>query len=307
MLLNLPHFEYFSCQTVQEACSLLSSCKGEARVFAGGTDLLVKMKQRRLTPRYLVNIKKIPGLDYIRYDENDGVRIGALATVESLARSSVIMQEFSVLGQAAGVLGTPHVRALATLGGNLCNASPAAECAPALLTLEATGKIVGPQGERVVPLNLFFEGPSKSVLLTDEILTEIRIPKLPPHTSGVHLKYGSRRVDIAIVGVSILMTLDGQKCRDAKIALSSVGPTPFRAKRAEAVLKGETLGPDNKDAVEQAARTASDESIPIDDLRGRADYRKQLVEMVVRDGIQRLISGTAAQKTGSRSPSEKLN
>jgi len=300
MLLGLPDFEYFSCNTVEDACKLLSTLDSETRVFAGGTDLLVKMKHRKITPRNLVNIKKIPNLDYIHYDDSNGLQIGALTTVESLANSSVVIKKFPVLGEAASLLGTPHVRALATIGGNLCNASPAAECAPALLVMGATVKIAGPNGERIVPLESFFTGPGQSVIKTGELLTEIQVPVLPPHTGGVHLKYGSRRVDIAIAGVSILMTVDGQQCQDIKIALSAVGPTPFRAKKAEAVLRGKILTMGKEDVILKAAKAASEESSPIDDIRGKADYRRHLVEVIVADGIQRLVSEMITRKASSK-------
>jgi len=301
MLLGLPSFEYFSCKTVEEACSLLSTYDDEAQVFAGGTDLLVKMKHRKATPRILVNIKKIPNLDYIRYDEGDGLKIGALATIESLAGSSVLTKSFSGLREAASVLGTPHVRSLATLGGNLCNASPAAECAPALLVMDAKVKIVGREGEeRIVPLESFFTGPGKTVLKRNEIITEIQVPDPPPRTGGLHLKFGSRRVDIAVAGVSILMTVDGEQCQDVKIALSAVGPTPFRAKKAEAVLRGEMLSVEKGDLIAEAAKIASEESSPIDDMRGRADHRRHLVEVMVADGMRRLISEMITRKAGSK-------
>lgn len=291
MLLNLPEFEYLSCETVEEACSLLSASNGDARVFAGGTDMLVKMKLRRATPRKLINIKKIRSLDYIDYDEADGLRIGALTTVDSLARSTVVMRQFPVLGQAAGVLGTPHIRNLATLGGNLCNASPAAECAPALITMGAEARLSGLKGERMVPLEEFFTGPGRSVVLSDELLTEIRIPRLPAETSGVHLKYGSRRVDVAVAGVSVLVTFDGEQCTDVKIVLSSVGPTPLRAKEAESIIRGEVLNEKKKELIDRAARAASAGSRPIDDIRGSAGERRDIIESLVREAFNRLTLG----------------
>jgi CO/xanthine dehydrogenase FAD-binding subunit len=197
-------------------------------------------------------------------------------------------------------LGTPHVRALATLGGNLCNVSPAEECAPALLAMGAQVKIYGPEGERIVPLESFFTGPGKTVLKTGDILNEIQVPGLPPCTGGLHLKYGSRRVDIAVAGVSILMTVDGQLCKDVKIALGAVGPTPFRAKNSEAVLRGETLNADTGDLVSRSAKIASEESSPIDDMRGKADYRRHLVEVMVANGVNRLISELITQKAGAQ-------
>lgn len=306
MLLTLPEFDFVSCKNIEEACSLLSTYRGEAQVYAGGTDLLVKMKHRRIVPRHLINIKKIPGLDFIRYDES-GLKIGALTPVDSLANSSVVMQKFPSLGQAANVLGTPHVRSLATIGGNVCNASPAAECAPALLNMEASAKIVGPAGERLVRFEGFFTGPGMSILQDDEILTEIQIPNLPPRTGGLHLKYGSRRVDVAIVGVNVLMTLDGQNCQDVKIALSAVGPTPFRARKAEDVLRGETLGRGKNSLVEKAAEIAAEESTPISDIRGRADHRKELVKVLVKEGIERLAAEMIREEKEVKSKSSKLN
>ena len=291
MLLRMPEFAYISCKTLTEAFSLLAADPDEARVVAGGTDLLVKMKQRRYIPRQLINIKDIAGLDYIRYSEAEGLKIGALATIESLTQSAVVMKKFTVLGEAASVLGTPHIRNLATLGGNLCNASPAAECAPALLTLGAKAKIESLRGARVVSFDTFFTGPGKSILQRDEILTEIQIPNLPARTGGVHLKYGTRRTDVAIVGISILLTLDGQRCGDVNIAMSAVGPTPLQATKAADILKGEILNETSMELVNKAARMAAQEALPIDDLWGSADYRRGIVAALVKEGLNQLISG----------------
>lgn len=290
MLLGLPKFDYVSCQTVEEACSYLAKFKAEAQVLAGGTDLLVKMKHRKILPGYLINIKKIPELNFIHYDDLKGLRIGALTTIQTIRNSPLIMKKFAVLSQAAKILGTAHVRNLATLGGNLCNASPASECASPLLALQASAKIMGTEGERAVPMEAFFVGPGKSVLRQDEILAEIQISNLPPHTEGVHLKYSTRRVDVAIVGMSVIMTLDGETCQDVRIALGAVGPTPFRAKKSENILKGQKLKGNLESLIAKVALTASDESFPIDDIRGRADYRKELVNSLVRQGIERSIA-----------------
>ena len=290
MLLGLPKFEYVSCKTLEEACSLLLKHKGESAVLAGGTDLLVKMKHRKLLPDYLVNIKRIPDLSDIRYDDLQGVRIGALTTIQTIRNSSLIMKKFSVLNQASGILGTPHVRNLATLGGNVCNASPASECAPPLLTLEARARIVGTNGERTVSLEEFFVGPGQSALRSDEILTEIQIPNLPPRAVGIHLKHSTRRVDVAIANVSVVMVIEGNTCQDIRIALGAVGPVAFRGKKTEAILRGQRLDRGLDALTEQAAQQASDESFPIDDIRGPAAYRKQVVKSLVRQGIERAIA-----------------
>ena len=296
MLLTLPDFEYVSCRSLADACSCLSGSNGEAKVYAGGTDMLVSMKHRNMLPRTLVNIKCIPGLDYIQLDQDGGLRIGALTTMRSIANSSLVRKEFSALGKAADVLGTPQIRALATLGGNLGNASPAAECAPSLLVFEANAKITSSRGDRVVPIRSFFTGPGKSVLGPDEILTEVQVPGPPAHSRSIHLKYSSRKVDVAVAGVSMLIRLDGRRCEDVRIALNSVGPFPFRAKQAESVLRGEMLGLENHDLIERTARAASEESSPIDDLRGSSAHRRKLVEILVRDAIHYLLSDHAFTK-----------
>lgn len=290
MLLRLPKFDYVSCKTVQEACSFLSEHKSQARVLAGGTDLLVKMKHKKVLPGFLIGIKKIPDLDLIRYDDATGVRIGALTTIQTLKNSPLIMKNFSVLSQAAKVLGTAQVRNLATLGGNLCNASPASECAVPLLTLGACAKIAGPGKERVVPLENFFLGPGRTVLRNNELLTEIVVPNPAPFSEGVHLKYSTRRVDVAIVNVSVMMRLDGSTCRDVKIALGAVGPTPFRAKKAENILKEHSFDGASEHVIAAAARSAANESFPIGDIRAPADYRKKLIERLVKQGIERVIA-----------------
>lgn len=288
MLITLPEFDYFSCQTIAEACDLLSTHKDEARILAGGTDLLIKMKHKKITPRYLIDIKRVPDMSYIQHDKDGGLRIGALTTIQAIRNSPLIKKRFSVLNQAASVLGTRQVRNLATLGGNLCNASPAAESAPALLTLDANVRIEGLSGVRTIRVEEFFLEPDKNALQDDEILTEIEIPDLSEHSGGVYLKHSTRRIDVAIVGVAVVITLDDQICRDIRIALGAVAPTPFRARKAEDLVRGQKLG---DEIFAEAAQVAAEESFPIDDIRGPADYRKQMVETLVKEGIEMAIAG----------------
>lgn len=292
MLLGLPEFEMFFPRTVEEAGSLLSKYGEEAELLAGGTDLFVKMKQRREVPRILINIKRIPGLDEIRYDADQGLRIGALATIEAIRDSEVIGRYFRVLSQAAGVLGTPQVRNLGTLGGNLANASPSAEFAPPLLTLEASLRCLGPAGERLVAMHEFFLGPGKTVLSPGELITEVIVPSAPAHAQAIYLKHSLRMMDVSMASAAALVLLDGDLCREVRIALGAVAPTPIRAPMAEAALRGRRLGGDSKDRelLEEIGRIASGESRPIDDLRGFADYRRKIVQMLVRQGLQQAIA-----------------
>ncbi len=278
--------------TVEEACSLFSGYGADAQLFAGGTDLFIKMKQRRLLPRMLINIKRIPALDRILYDADEGLRIGALTAIQSILDSAVIGEKFRVLSQAAAVLGTPQIRNLGTLGGNLANASPSAEFAPPLLVLEASVRCAGPGGERLVPMNEFFVGPGKSVLSRGELITEVHVPDPPLRARCIYLKHSLRTMDVSMAAAAALVSLDGNVCREVRIALGAVAPTPFRARKAEEALRGKRLSGDSNDRalLEEIGRIAADESRPIDDLRGFASYRKKVVAMLVRQGLEQAIA-----------------
>ena len=159
--MHLPKFEYFEPRTLEEACSLLDKYRGRAKVIAGGTDLIVQMKQKALSPPYLVNLKQIPGLSDINYDESEGLRIGALVTHRAISASAIIREKYNVLASASGKIGSVQVQNIATIGGNICNASPAADTAPALIGLGAELKVLCGKGERVISLGDFFRGPGR--------------------------------------------------------------------------------------------------------------------------------------------------
>jgi carbon-monoxide dehydrogenase medium subunit len=196
-------FEYLEAKTIEEACSLLSRYKGKAKVIAGGTDLYIAMKGREITPEYIIDLKTIPNLDYIRYANGEGLKIGALATLDDIEGSPIIREKFSVIAGTIKQMAVPAIRNMGTIGGNLCNAAPSADTAPPLMGLGAKVKIAGVKGERIVALEEFFLGPSESTLEIDEILTEVQIADLPTHSRGVYLKLEPRNaVDIALVGGS---------------------------------------------------------------------------------------------------------
>ena len=280
--MHLPRFEYFVPKTVEDTCSLLSEYKGEAQILAGGTDLLVKMKNRKVIPPYLINIKNVPDLDYICYSEEEGLSIGALSTLEALKTSATVQERFGILAQAAGRVGSVAIRNQGTIGGNICNAAPSAETAPALIALAGKAKIVGHDGERIVALKDFFTGPGETVLQIDDILTEIQIPAQPWRSGGVYLKYSLRQMDIAIVGVAVVVRLDGEVCADIKIVLGAVASTPIRARNAEAIIRGQEP---HKELMETAAEIASRESHPIDDIRSSAEHRREIVSMFTAQAI----------------------
>jgi len=262
---------------------LLSKYDGKARAIAGGTDLLVQIRGKTIKPEYVVDIGYIPGLDYINYDEKQGLSIGALATIRAIEKSDKLCRIYPVISQAAGLLGSVAIRNVATIGGNLCNAAPSADTAPPLIGLSARARIIGPGGERLVSLEDFFTGPGETVLKAGELLLEIQVPVPPPGTKGVYLKHGRSAVDLATVGVAVVMALEsGGVCRDVKIVLGAVAPTPMRAKKAEEILRGKKVEPA---LIEEAAQVASGEAQPITDVRASAEYRKEMVKVFTRRAI----------------------
>ena len=285
MFRKLREFEYSQPSMLQEAILLLEKYGEEAKILGGGTDLFVAMKERGLSPRYLIDIKNIPDLEYIRYDEEEGLRIGALTTIRQIETSVLIRERFLPLAQAAKLLGSVQVRNRATIGGNLCNAAPSAETAPALLVLNAKVKVVGSKGERTLPLEQFFRGPGLTVL-QKEILTEITVPPLSSPIRGVYLKIGRRRaVDLALVGVAVAAAIEGEQWTDVRIALGAVAPTPMRARGTEKVLEGKRT---DAALMQEAGQIASEEARPISDIRASAWYRKELLKVLLQRALEQI-------------------
>jgi CO/xanthine dehydrogenase FAD-binding subunit len=286
---RLPKFDYLEPSTIDEALSLLSQNKGRARVIAGGTDLLPKLKRREIkAPQYLIDLKRIPNLDYVTYDEVGGLSLGALVTIHAVETSPIVQERYGVLFQAAKSMASTQVRNRGTIAGNLCNAVPSADTAPALLTLEASLRLTSQKGERIVNIEDFFTGPNETVLTDEEILQEIHVPSLPPHSRGTYLKLTPRRsMDLALVGVAAVVVAEDGVCDDIRIALGAVAPTPIRASRAEEVVRGQRL---SDEVIERAAQIASGECHPISDHRASAEYRCTMVEVLTKRAIQQAIS-----------------
>ncbi|MGD0024259.1 MAG: xanthine dehydrogenase family protein subunit M [Xanthobacteraceae bacterium] len=268
----MPRFEYLAPKTIEEACSALAAHGERAVAVAGGTDLFVKMKQRKVLPQYVVSLKGIPGLDGIAGDDTDGLRLGALVTLQSLKNSPVVKRRCGILAQAAAVEASIQIRNIATLGGNIVNASPAADAPLALVAAGARIVVVGAGGERELLLEDLFMAPGKTCLRPGELVKEILVPPLPPGSGAVYLKHALRRSDIAIVAVAVVLTLKKDACTAVRIALGSVAPTIVRAGEAEALLINQVITEDLADA---AALTAAKAASPIDDIRRSADYRVQ--------------------------------
>ncbi len=283
--MRLPRFEYFEPKTIDEACSLLLEYKGEAKVIAGGTDLLVRMKDKEIAPQYLIGLKGIPNLSYMEYDEAQGLRIGILTTLGTLETSPLIQGKFGILAQAIEQMASPQIRSLATIGGNLCNAVPSADTAPPLIVMGAKLKLTSPTGERIIPVEKLFIGPYETVLGDGELLVEIQVPNPSPYSGGVYIKHTLRRaMDLTIVGVAAMITLDSADgvCKDVKIALGAVATTPIRASKAESILKGERF---EDKLIDQAAQAAAGEARPRSSIRGSAEYRRKMVRVLTRRAV----------------------
>jgi len=281
----MKSFEYVVPEKLEEAVSLLVQHDGKAAILAGGTDLLVKMRDRVLQPGLLIDLKHITDLSGIDYSEAEGLRIGALVNICDIEKSRLIQEKFSILSQAAGTLGSAQVRNKATVGGNLCNAAPSADMAPALIGLGASVTLAGPGGENLLPVEEFFTGPGKTALGKGQILKEVRVPNMRAHSEGIYLKFSRRKAtDLALVGVASVLTMDSALagCTDIRIVLGAVAPTPLRAKRAEAVLRGNKI---SDFLINEAAKVASEEAAPITDVRASLWYREQIIEVLVNQSI----------------------
>jgi len=282
-------FDYSSPSTLADAARVLADYDGLARCLAGGTDLLIRMKRHQWLPRAVVNLKRIPGLRNITL--NGELSIGALVTLQDLIRSATIREHFPVLAYTASKMAGVQVRNLATVGGNLCNASPAADTAPPLIALNARAVVVGIQGERTIPLEEFFTGVGKSALAPDEMLREILVPRLHESTRVSFSKLEHREaMDISIVSVGVSgqrSAASSQVFDDVRIVLGAVAPTPMRAKQAEEILRGKEL---TEERIREAARVAASEASPIDDVRGSAWYRREMVAVLTRRQLMSLRS-----------------
>jgi aerobic carbon-monoxide dehydrogenase medium subunit len=284
-----PHFAYHRPSSVEEACRLLAR-EPEAAVLAGGTDLMVHLGQawRGQRPPAVVNVKRIPGLDAIGVTDSV-VRLGALTSLTALIEHAVIRREYPVLPLTARYMGSPAIRNLATVGGNLCNGSPAADLPPVLLALDAEVGIAGPDGDRRLPLEAFFRGPGHTALRAGELLTWVEFPRRRPPWPIRYERLDVRRaMDIAIVGAALSVRRDGGRVGEARVALGAVAPTPLRAREAEAVLVTEGL---TAAAIERAAERAMAAARPISDVRATAEYRWEMVGTLVRRGLEALRDG----------------
>jgi carbon-monoxide dehydrogenase medium subunit len=284
-------FEYHRPATLQDAIALLGKLGGDAKVLAGGQSLIPLMKLRLASPRHVVDVNRIPGLGTIA--EKDGALvIGALVRESELEASEVVRKRLPILLDACRVIADPLVRNLATVGGNLAHGDPANDHPAVMLALEAEVAAVGAGGTRRIPVAELFTGPLTTALAAGEILTEIRIPLPAAHSGGAYLKMERKVGDFATAGVGVQLTLaGGDACAHAGIGLTNVGPTPIKARRAEALLRGHRL---DDATIREAARVAAEESDPAEDLRGSVEYTRDLVRVLTARAIRRALERARA-------------
>jgi CO/xanthine dehydrogenase FAD-binding subunit len=286
---RMPRFDYVKPANLGETLGLLKSRdEGRVRVFAGGTDVMPKLKGRLMkAPEVLVDLKGVSDLRFLAYEDGRGLRIGALATIFEVAHAPFVKEGFSMLSQAANAIASTQVQNRGTIVGNICNAVPSADSAPALLCLGAKVVCASGGGEREVRIEDFFTGPNKTVLGLAELVKEIRVPKMPEGSKGVYLKLSPRnKMDLAVVGVGVMVVREDGVFKNVKIGLGAVAPTPMRARKAEGVLIGAKV---SDEVIERAATLACEESKPIDDHRASAAYRRMMVEVLVRRAIHQCL------------------
>jgi carbon-monoxide dehydrogenase medium subunit len=275
----LKNFEYHDPKTVSQAVRLLRKHQGVARALAGGTDLFLRMRHRAMMPDVIIDLKRIKALSGLRYSGQKGLRIGATATHAEVENHASVRRHYGALAAASSWVGSLQTRHRGTVVGNLCNASPAADTAPSLLAYRAEVKIAGPDGQRQLPLDAFFQGPGLTALAPDEIVTEILLP--PPQ--GKHgwgfLRRTRTAIDIALVSSAAVVRADNGVCSEVGIGLGAVAATPLRATATEALLQGQAL---NEGLINEAGRSAAAGCQPISDVRCSAAYRKDMVEVLTR-------------------------
>ena len=274
-------FKYFPAKNMEEALLLLSKYGYQARIIAGGTDLLAGIKMGRIQPDYLINIKAIKGIDALNQSER-GVSIGAGCTFHQVETSPLIKERYKALYEAAHSVSSVQIKNMGTIGGNLCNGSPASDCAPALLVLNASARIRSATKKRQIPLDDLFVGPGETALSEDEILTEIELPVLSPGSGSAFLKISRVSADLAKVNVAVFIRRNGDSCKECKIALGSVARTPLRVKGAESMIMEEKF---TEDLIEMVALKASEEVSPITDIRSTQEYRREAVRVITRKAL----------------------
>lgn len=275
-------FEYFEPKSVEETLDLLSRYGEKARLIAGGTDLLVKMKRELLHPEILISLSRVSELNFISEDEGS-FRIGAATTLFQLEKNPSIGRTLSALYEAVRSMAAPAIRNMGTIGGNLANGSPAADTAPPLQAFGSFLKLKSKDGERTLPLGEFLLGPGKTALSYEEMISEIVVPKPPVNSGSAFLKLGRVSFDMAKINVAVYLEREGRRCSLCRISLGSVAPTPIRAFSAEKLAQGEIFG---ESLIKAVSLKCQEEIKPIDDVRSTLKYRKAVCPVMVEEALK---------------------
>ena len=295
----LNDFEYYAPKTSGEILDLVGRLGTKAKILAGGTDLLIMMKEKMLKPDYLIDINDVQELKGISYEPGKGAVIGTATKISEIEHSDLIREKYFALSQAAGELGSAQVRAMATLGGNSCHASPAAETPPPLVALGAKVVVKSIAGEKELPLEDFILGNRKTALVEGEILTKFLLPEPAPRSASRYSYIGLRdamEIDAVNMAVNLALENDGRTVKSLRMVMGSVSPVPLIAVEAQSILVGREF---NQELMEKAAQAASGEANPISDIRASAEYRREMVAVLARRLLQQAFNAASGTKEGN--------
>jgi carbon-monoxide dehydrogenase medium subunit len=277
----MKSFDYFAPKTIREAVDVLAA-HPNAKVIAGGTDLLVHMKLRVRTPDVIVDVGRLKDADVLAFNKKRGLTLGPSVTMRQVELLSEAWKMYRGFAQGASVIGSVQIRNMATVVGNVCNSAPSADAAPGLIAQGAKVRIAGSKGRRSMSVEKFMTGPGQTALRDGEFVTGIQVPNPAPRTGSAYMRHTPRgAMDIAVVGVGVALTLAPRTgaCQDVRVVLGAVAPTPIRARKAEKILRGERL---SEGLIAEAAAVAVGEARPISDQRASADFRRELVGVMTR-------------------------
>jgi carbon-monoxide dehydrogenase medium subunit len=284
----MASFDYLEPGSLQDACALLDQHGDDARLIAGGTALIIWMRQRLLNPKIVISLAKVPNLTSVSFDNVEGLRIGAAACHRDIELAPDVRRHYPLLHETFRKVAQPRIRNMGTIGGNLCQGDPLTDPGASLLALDAQVTVTGSEGKRTLPLEDFFVDYYETALQPGEILTEVHVPPPKKAIRWGHIKFTPRSLeDFATVGVALAIETEDNLCRDIRLALNSAGPKIFRAKKAEEVIRGHRV---TEKLMADAAEIASTEAEPIDDIRGSAEYKREMVKVMVRRAIQQALS-----------------
>lgn len=290
----LPKFDYYAPESLKEANEMAVKSPGRYVFMAGGTDVILLLKDGALPDvDTVIDLKKIPELERLEFSEEEGLRVGALTKLYAIQNSPVVNEKMPAVADAAHFVASAQIRRKGTMAGNICNASPSADTAPILVAMNASVKVWGAKGERTIPIDEFFTGVKKTSLKKEEgeIVTEIDIPALKPGEGSAYIKHSVRKaMDLAIIGSGVWVKMDGSRVADCRIAMGGVAVTPMRAKKAEEFLIGKEASDEN---LAQAGQIASTECHPISDVRASAEYRTDMIRVFTKRALKKALEHLA--------------